>query len=245
VDERNGGTSKRSLGRGTKVDITSIAKGWPSSSDAGGLSHKGHKYVLYKIQKKDIPKASEVLADAFQYDPLWNRFFEGESHLDLKFRACFETPIRFCYTFGEVYATSKNLEGIAAWVPGNLSYMSMWRMIRSGAIFSGMKMGAKAGKKMRPVFSPLEHDRKENMRGKPFVYLFIIGVATKLQGQGFGRTLLRALINNCDTSGNPIYLETEIEHNVKLYENYGFSTIKQITLPIVNHPMWEMVREIR
>lgn len=199
--------------------------------------------MLYKIRKKDIPKASAVLADAFRYDPLWNKFFEHESNIELKFRACFEIPIRFCYKFGEVYATSKNLEGIAACVPGNLSYMTMWRMIRCGAIFAGMRIGANAGKKMAPVFGPLENDRKENMRGKSFIYLFIIGVATELQGQGFGRKLLRALIDKCDQSEIALYLETEIEQNVTLYEKFGFNTVKQITLPIVNHPMWEMVRE--
>ncbi len=199
--------------------------------------------MLDKIHKRDIPKASAVLADAFQHDPLWNKFFEGEPNIDLKFRACFETPIRYCYKFGEVYATSKNFEGIAACVPGHLSYMSMWRMIRSGAILPGIRMGVKAGKKMAPVFNPLEHDRKENMGGRSFIYLFIVGVATELQGQGFGGKLLRALIDNYDTSGIPIYLETEIEKYVKLYEKFGFRTVKQITLPIVNHPMWEMVRE--
>jgi ribosomal protein S18 acetylase RimI-like enzyme len=121
--------------------------------------------------------------------------------------------------------------------------MTMWRMIQSGAIFAGMRIGVKAGRKMRPVFAPLQHDRKENMRGKSFIYLFIIGVASELQGQGFGGKLLHALIDNCDTSGNYLYLETEIEQNVKLYEKFGFSTVKQITLPIVNHPMWEMLRE--
>ena len=151
--------------------------------------------MLHKIHKKDIPKASAVLADAFQHDPLWNKFFEGESHFDLKFRACFETPIRFCYTFGEVYATSKNLEGIAAWVPGNLSYMTMWGMIRSGAIFPGIRMGAKAGKKMRPVFGPLEHDRKENMRGKSFIYRFLYRSPSKIY-IWFSHHFPHGMINN-------------------------------------------------
>jgi len=164
--------------------------------------------MLYKVQRKNILKASAVLADAFQHDPLWNKIFEGESNIDLKFRACFEIPIKFCYKFGEVYATSKNLEGIAAWVPGNISHMTMWRMIRSGAIFPGMKIGAKAGKKMKPIFDPLEKDRKENMKGRFFIYLFIIGVATEFQGQGFAGKLLRALIDKCDKSLIPIYLET-------------------------------------
>jgi hypothetical protein len=53
---------------------------------------------------------------------------------------------------------------------------------------------------------------------------------------------LRALIDTSYTSKITIYLETEIEENVTLYERFGFRTVKHISLPIVNHPMWEMVR---
>lgn len=199
--------------------------------------------MLYKLKKKDISKAGAILADAFQSDPLWNKFFEGESKIDQKLRACFETPVRYCLKYGDVYATSKRLEGIAAWVQGDHADMTIWRMILSGAILSGMRMGARAGKKMKPVFDPLQKDRKDNMTGISFIYLFIIGVAKAFQGQGYGGKLLRALIDKSEKAGIPLYLETEIEKNVKLYEKFDFKLIKKITLPVIGLPMWEMVRE--
>ncbi len=199
--------------------------------------------MLYKIQKEDIPKASAVLADAFQDDPLWNKIFEGKSNIEQKFRACFESPVRYCYKFGEVYASSKKLEGIAALVPGNASNMTFWRMIRSGAILSGMKMGMKVAKIMAPVFKPMQEDRNEYMKDKSFIYLLVIGVTTGFQGQGFGGMILRALIDKSEKLKKPLYLETETKRNVDMYEKYGFKLIKKITLPIVNQPMWEMVRE--
>ena len=200
---------------------------------------------LYKLQKKDIPKVGAVLADAFQHDPVWKKVFEGESKIDQKFCAFFETPIRYCLKYEEVYTISENLEGIAAWVPGDLADMTIWRLIRSGAIRSGMKMGAKLAKKMKPVFKQLQKDRKENMKGKLFIYLLIIGVASKFQGQGFGGKLLRALIEKSERVGIALYLETETEDNVKMYERFGFKLVKQITLPGINLPMWEMVRELK
>jgi len=200
---------------------------------------------LYKLQKKDIPKVGAVLADAFQHDPVWKKVFEGESKIDQKYCAFFETPIRYCLKYGEVYTISENLEGIAAWVPGDLADMTIWRLIRSGAIRSGMKMGAKLAKKMKPVFKQLQKDRKENMKGKLFIYLLIIGVASKFQGQGFGEKLLRSLIEKSERVGIALYLETETEDNVKMYEIFGFKLVKQITLPGINLPMWEMVRELK
>lgn len=198
--------------------------------------------TLYKVQKKDAIKACAVLADAFQHDPLWRKIFDGGSKFKQKFRIFFETPIRYCLKYGEVYSTSENLEGIAAWVPGNLSEVTMWRIIRSGAFISGMKM-ARLGGKMKSTFKQIDNDRKENMKGREFIYLQVIGVALKFQGQGFGGKLIRALIEKSEQDGIPLYLETETEDNVKMYEKFGFKLIKKVTLPDINLPMWEMVRE--
>ena len=204
---------------------------------------------LYKVQKKDIPKAGAVLADAFQYDPIWKKVFEDIAKIDYKC-AFFESPVRFCLKYGKVYATSEHLEGIAAWVPGDHADMTIWRMIRSGSISSGMKMGmkymtqmARFAQKTKPVFEPLEVDRRANMKGRAYVYLMIIGVGSELQGQGFGGRLLRALVEQSEQVGTPLYLEATTERNVRIYERLGFRLLNQITLPLINLPLWEMLRE--
>jgi len=200
---------------------------------------------LYKVQKKDVPKAGVVLADAFQHDPIWKLVFRDEARLEQR-GVLFESPIKFCLKYGEVYAPSKHLEGIAAWVSGDFADMTIWRMIRSGAITSGMKamkMCTKLAWKKGLILGPLEADRKTNMKERTYVYLLIIGVASEFQGQGFGGKLLRALIEESEQVGVSIYLETETEKNVRMYERLGFSLLNQITLPVLDLPMWEMVRE--
>lgn len=74
-----------------------------------------------------------------------------------------------------------------------------------------MKIGAKLPLRMDSVFRVLMADQKENMKGVPYLYLHILGVNPKYQGQGFGGRLLRAMIEKSDRSGIPIYLETETE----------------------------------
>ena len=202
---------------------------------------------LYKVQKKDVPKAGAILADAFQHDPVWKQFFKDEARIDQK-GAVFESPIRYCLRYGEVYATSEHLEGIAVWVPGDFTDMTIWRMIRSGAIISGMKaMKActELARKQGRIFGPLQADRKANMKGRTYIYLMVLGVASEFQGQGFGGKLLRALIEESEQAGVPIYVETETERNVGMYKRFGFRVLRQITLPIINLPQWEMVREPR
>ena len=199
---------------------------------------------LYKAQKKDFPRAGAILADAFQHDPIWERFFE-EDDIDMK-AAFFQNPVRYCSKYGEVYATSECLEGIVAWVPGDLADMTIWRLIRIGSVTSGIRMGmgfAKLLLKMMPVFKPLEVDRKANMKGRAHLYLMIVGVVSQSQGQGIGRKLLGKLIEESEKARLPIYLETATERNVRMYERLGFKLINQITLPVIHLPQWEMIRE--
>ena len=82
------------------------------------------------------------------------------------------------------------------------------------------------------------------MQGKSYLYLLVIGVAPRFQGQGFAGKLVRALIDKSERAGVPIYLETETESNVRMYEHLGFEVVQEITLPIINLPMWEMVRGV-
>jgi len=199
--------------------------------------------MLYRVQKRDIVRASKVLADAFQRDPVWNKICEGESDFEKRFRAIFEVPVRYCLKYGEVYAPSEDLEGVIGWVPGKYADMNMWRMIRSGSIGATMRIGLNVAKKMGPAYKPLVEDRREHMAGCSYLYPLVIGVATELQGKGLGRKLIDAAIEKSEREGLQIYLDTTNEENVKMYEHFGFRLLKRITLPIVDLPMWEMVRE--
>ncbi len=63
------------------------------------------------------------------------------------------------------------------------------------------------------------------------------------QGNGLGGSLLRSLIHRCDGEGLPIYLETETEENVRLYEHFGFDVVQRVTFDKLGVPMWEMIKE--
>jgi GNAT superfamily N-acetyltransferase len=104
-------------------------------------------------------------------------------------------------------------------------------------------MGLNASKKLGPIFKPITEDRHEHMVKSNYLYLLIVGVATKLQGKGFGRKLIKAAIEKSEREGLQLYLETETEENVKMYEHFGFRLFKKIMLPIVDLPMWEMARK--
>jgi len=199
--------------------------------------------MLYRVQQGDIVQASKVLADAFQYDPVWNKIYEGDPDIGKRFQAFFEGGVRYCLKYGEVYAPSNDLEGVMGLVPGKYADMNWRRAIRSGTMGVGMRMGLNAAMKIGTIFKPVTKDRRENMAGCAFLYVLFIGVATELQGKGFGRKLIDTAIEKSEREAQHLYLETETEENVRMYKHFGFNLLKRITLAMVDLPMWEMARE--
>ncbi|MBM3146581.1 MAG: GNAT family N-acetyltransferase [Actinobacteria bacterium] len=197
---------------------------------------------LYELRVDDIPRAGAVLAAAFADDPLWERVFSGESEVTERRCALFETPVRYCRRYGRVLATSSGLEGVVAWVPGERATMTFWRLLRSGALLSGMRMGTVMARKTMTVFGPLEADRRDAMKGRRFIHVQVLGVQPESQGRGLGGRLVRAAIRESEASGLALYLETETEANVEMYRRFGFHVVKRIVLPGIGLPMWEMVR---
>jgi len=191
---------------------------------------------LYKIQKKDLKNAVNVLTNAFSEDSMWKEVFNDED----KNRVLTEVMVRFCFKYGNVLSTSENLEGVMAIAPHDKD-MTILRIIRSGAFFLSMKIANEA--KIMKVLSNAIEEAKKSLNLGPYIHLLIMGVLQELQGKGFGGKLLRAVIEKAETERKPIYLETQKEENVNLYEKYGFSVKKKIILPEpLNLPMWLMVR---
>jgi len=200
-----------------------------------------HYNKFYQCKKKDMTRAGIAAADAFQNDPMWAAILEAEPKE--KLAICLEMALRHCRKYGAVYGSDSSLEGLIAIVPGKVFNMNMWRMLWAGSFPLMAKMGNELGQKMSLYFDPLIKDQKKNMKGRNYIYLFILGVKKDSQGKGIGGKLLRTLIADCDQKGLSIYLETETEQNVQLYEHFGFTIIKRTTLPDMKCPIWEMVRE--
>ena len=192
---------------------------------------------LYKIQKKDLKNAVKVLDDAFSEESMWKEVFDDED----KNRVLTEVMVRFCLKYGDVVATSDKLEGVMAIAPYGKD-MTALRIFRSGAFFLSMKISNEA-KKFKVLSNAIE-EAKKGLNLDPYIHLLIMGVSQEYQGKGFGGKLIRAIIEKAEIEKKPIYLETQKEDNVTLYEKYDFSVKKRIILPEpLDLPMWLMLRD--
>ncbi len=198
---------------------------------------------LYKIKKKDMKRACQVLGEAFQEDPTWVHVIPDETERKKKLPIIFEYLMRYSLKYGHIYAPTEELEGVISWVPDTTVEVSVWRLLRSGAFIAAFKMGRETGKRIEVLFKQIDNDRREHMRGTPYLYIQVVGVLPGFQGQGLGRKLLKAAFAKADTERLSVYLETETEKNMQMYLKYGFKILKEAIAPEADFQYWEMVRK--
>lgn len=200
---------------------------------------------LYRLTKEDIPQAVECLKDAFKDDPLWAEVFKNDPDKNKALSGFFTCPLLYGMKYGKAYATSPEVEGVAVWVPGKHANMTMWGMLRCGALPYGAKMGKETVRSLSIMTKQLGVARKRLMKNKPYIYLTIIGISSLAQGKGLGSKIMDTIKEECTGKGSNIYLETEKEENVSFYEKHGFVVLEKIMLNKINLPMWLMERKYR
>jgi ribosomal protein S18 acetylase RimI-like enzyme len=64
---------------------------------------------------------------------------------------------------------------------------------------------------------------EKHLPQEPVWYLHFAGCDPDYQGKGFGGAAIRAGLERADQDGLPAYLETADEHNIPLYQSFGFA----------------------
>ena len=196
---------------------------------------------LVRLTKSQIKPAGEMFARAFQDDLLYVYFIPDAFERKNKLHYIFECLIRYGVFYGEVYAISPNLEGVAMWLPSKAE-MTVWRMIRSGVVSLYFKVGKKVVSSMLAFlkYAFKVHNRHAHF---PHWYLALIGVDPMFQGRDYASALIKAMLARIDQEHLPCFLETENEKNVSIFQHYGFKVVEVDTIPGTDINHWAMLRE--
>jgi len=197
---------------------------------------------LYRLTEDQVKLAGKILSEAFYDDPISVYLIPDVSERKAKLKYVYEYVIRYDILYGEVYATSPNLEGIAGWLHSENAYKTVKRQIKSGGPKVISKLGMEFYKKSKHVqeFTDLIH--KKNA---PFKHWCLdqLGVDPKLQGKGHAGVLLKAMFTRLDQEALPIYVETHKEKNVAIYQHYGFKILEDTMIPNTDIRKWAMLKE--
>jgi len=197
---------------------------------------------LVRLNKAQVKPAAEMLARAFQNYPLLQYYFPDELERK-KIASYFVSVAVFSgIRYGEIYATSPNLEGVAIWFPSGNYPVTIWKLVRSVPLSVIFGFGRYGGGRMRQLG---EYVDAVHQRLAPFGHWFlqVIGVDPQFQGKGYAGKLLRPMLARIDQEHLPCYLDTQNEKNVSIYQHYGFKVVEEVTIPGTEISHWAMLRE--
>lgn len=199
---------------------------------------------LIASQKSQV---AEVLARAFQDDPLYQHIFPDSYERSRSLNRLFGAVIVYALRYGQAQTTTM-LEGAACWLsPGN-TRVTFWRMLRTGLGFQRAvaRMQVDVRRQLLGALTHSDEIHRRLMNGPHLDshwYLWALGVAPDSQGTGIGGRLIKPVLDQSDREGDPCYLETTNERNIPFYQTWGFEKRNEELLLGVGVKVWSMIRE--
>jgi ribosomal protein S18 acetylase RimI-like enzyme len=195
---------------------------------------------LIRIDTASIPRAAELLARAFQDDPLMTYAFPDAVRRARLLPQLIGLNVRYGCLFGEVYATP-SWEGAAVWLPPGGQTMTPWRVLRAGMLAAPLRVDwAALGRLALIQEQTTRLHRRHALPGH--WYLSQIGVEPVHQAQGWGGALLRPLLARLDAARCWCYLDTTQEAAIPFYQKWGFAIAAETDTIRGGPHLWAMLR---
>ena len=194
-----------------------------------------------KLGSRDVRQAAAACEEAFRDSAFTRYLFPTAELLDRGVIAMFEFVVRYATIYGEAYAPSRAIQGVACWYREDGLVPSFWRLVRAGGLTATLR-DREAWKRLIAVEPYFAQTRKRWMQG-PHLYLDLFAVKPGLQGQGFGGTLLRHMLGRADGNRLPCCVETFKESNVAMYRHFGFDVAEVAQDTPIDEAVYFMVRE--
>jgi ribosomal protein S18 acetylase RimI-like enzyme len=185
---------------------------------------------LLRLTKKDRDAGAAVLGRAFAEYELLQYYFQDET----RWRAVAQTfgfiALSVCLKYGEVYASSEKLEGVAGWLPPGKAPFGGWQVMGSVPFSVLFRSGCQGASRMQ-AYNRYLYDLHRKLAPYPHWYLHIIGVEPAYHGQGFASRLVRPALERIDQEQMPCFVETHNRKNVAIYQRYGFEVVSENEIP--------------
>ncbi len=195
-----------------------------------------------RLTEGQAKAAGEILARAFHDYPQYDYLFTNVDEKIRKLPEINEFLVRYGIMYGEVYATSPNLEGVAVWLPYWDTEITRKKASKCDGRELEISLGVEWYERYE-VIEKCEYACHKQYADYPHWYLYPIGVNPKYQGKGYASLLLRAKLADIDEQNIPCYLETNKEVNVHIYQHFGFKIVEEGIIPETDIPYWSMLRK--
>jgi len=194
---------------------------------------------LVLATREDVAPIADALQDAFFDDPVMSWILRDEPSRPRRLAGLFSVLLRVHHlSLGTVWMTPDNT-GAALWAPPGQAIIPTTKVVRNLPPIL-RALGPHALRALRA----LTHVERQHPK-EPHWYLGVLGTRVAHQGKDVGSALLSPVLDQCDESGLPAYLESSKHSNIAFYHRHGFELRGEIQLPLGGPPVWPMWREPR
>ena len=197
---------------------------------------------LLRLTRKDRDAGAAVLGRAFTEYELLRYYFQDEAERRAVAVTFGFVALSVCLKYGEAYASSAKMEGVAAWLPPGKAPFGGWQIIRSVPLSVLFRFGRQGASRMQAYGRYIDNMHRK-LVPYPHWYLQIIGVDPAYQGQGFSSQLVRPMLECIDREHLPCFLETNTEKNVAIYQRFGFGVVSVDKIPGTELMSFAMLRK--
>lgn len=177
------------------------------------------KWETRRATPGDLERVSEVLARAFQDDPMWRWALgrDGTDERRARLERFFGGIARILEARHELTFVAGDTAGAAVWMPPG-----QWKFrLVDEARLAPTVLGAFGAAGTVRLLELLMGVERVHLR-EPHYYLFAIGTDPAQQGRGVGAALLEPMLARCDAEKLPAYLESSNPANLAFYRRHGF-----------------------
>jgi len=192
------------------------------------------------LSEPDVANAARVLARSFPDDPMIRYVFLDEPEAERKMLLLFKVIVRYGLTYGEVYAPSSNIEGVAIWHTSDNNIWDQAKLEECGLSEFSSQVSPAVMEKIVLLDDFAISRKKMNVPFRHW-YLAFIGVDPEHHGKGFASALIKPMLERIDRENMPCYLETATEKNAAIYGHLGFKLIEKVLVPGTNVYLYTML----
>jgi ribosomal protein S18 acetylase RimI-like enzyme len=199
---------------------------------------------IVRLDRSHAKAAIETLVKAFRNEQPFLYYFPDEVKRERIATPLISMAVFSALKYGEVYATSQDMEGIATWMPSENYPITFWRALRAIPLSVTLRFASYGGYSLKRFGQYID---SVHARLAPFKHMYLesLGVDPQFEGKGHAGKLLRHMLTRLDRTDMPCYLETAEEHNVGLYKHFGFRVVDESSVPGTNLTNWAMLRKSR
>ena len=205
--------------------------------------------VTRPIDPQELDKAVELAAASFQDSPSYVAIVDDAETRRAYLRWLFEANYWLLLGTGCARGVFHGEELVMCYLlhTPDLRPIGAWDMLRAGLLRGLFRFGWGPTARMLQTLDWMEKAREAALgeRGGGGVAKFErVTVLPVLQGKGIGTRALLAALRETDARGLAVFLETQVERNVRFYSRLGFAVVSDDTCPVGGgYRSWMMLRE--